>query len=132
MLRARRGVKRCRNDRSSNDLRMPSIQPQHNATSIACALVTVGRPDPFLCNFSQISVSRAWLAFIHATNAASVRKLLIFAGSGTTGAIVVSLAGLQRTVRVEVDSRRWNSRVESDLCRVRAPDVADPCVSPGT
>jgi hypothetical protein len=66
---------------------MPSIHPQQSATSSASALVTDGRPDPFLWIFSQISSSQAWFAFIHAANAASVRKLLIFPGSGMTGAM---------------------------------------------
>src|SRR4029078_12124015 len=61
--------------------------PQHRATSSACALVTVGRPEPFLWIFSQSSVLRAWFAFIRAANAASVRKLLIFLGSTMTGAM---------------------------------------------
>jgi len=53
----------------------------------ACASVTVGSPELFLGILSQISVSRAWFAFIHAANAASVRKLLTLLVSGTIGAM---------------------------------------------
>ena len=50
-------------------------------------MVTDGRPESFLWTFSQSSASRAWFTFIHAAKAASVRKLLIFAGSGIMGAM---------------------------------------------
>src|SRR5438128_2104978 len=66
---------------------MPSIHPQHSATSSASALVTVGRPDPFLWIFSHSSVARAWFAAIHFSNAAGVRKLLTIFGSGITVAM---------------------------------------------
>src|SRR5215510_7681075 len=83
---------------------MPSIHPQHKATSSACASVTVGRPELFLGILSQSSVSRAWFAFIHAANAASVRKLLIFRKSGTTGAMDSPHPAEARTCSVDVYS----------------------------
>src|SRR5580765_1314080 len=84
-LLAVRGVYRCRKERSSKPLRMPSIHPQQSATSSACAPVTVGSPEPFLWIFSQSSVSRAWFLDSQASNAASVLKLLIFLGLGIIG-----------------------------------------------
>ena len=42
---------------SSNALRMPSIHPQHRATSRACAIATDARPEPF-CESSTRSRSR--------------------------------------------------------------------------
>ena len=55
---------------------MPSIHPQQNATSSACAAVTDGSPEPFLWIFSQISVSRVVIRRSHFSNAASVREAL--------------------------------------------------------
>src|SRR5260221_7695565 len=79
---------------------MPSIQPQQSATSSACAQVTDASPEPFLWTFSQISVSRAWLADSHDANAASVLKLLIFFGLGTIGAIESVLRMVRRASAV--------------------------------
>ena len=66
---------------------MPSIQPQHSATSSASAAVTVGTPEAFLKIFSHTSGSRSWLRRSHDSNAASVRNALIRLGLGTTAAI---------------------------------------------
>ncbi|CAN5742115.1 hypothetical protein BH11MYX4_BH11MYX4_02550 [soil metagenome] len=49
-----------------------------STTSSASATLTVGSPEPFLWIFTQISVSRAWWARIHASNARWVRKARIF------------------------------------------------------
>ena len=84
-LRGLRGLYRCKNERSSRDLRMPLIQPQHSATSSACATVTDGKPESFLWTLSHISVSRAWCAASQVSKSASVQKLFIFLGFGTMG-----------------------------------------------
>ena len=55
MLFLVRGVYRCRKLSLSYDLRMPSIQPQHSTTSMACAGVIDGRPERTLWILSQTS-----------------------------------------------------------------------------
>jgi hypothetical protein len=91
-----RGEYRCRNDRSSNPFRMPSIQPQHRATSSACAGVTDASPDDLLWTLIQTSGSASWWALSHLSNAVSVAKTLIRRGSGTTGAMPAKVARRQR------------------------------------
>src|SRR5258706_4066197 len=96
---------------------MPSIQPQQSATSSACAQVTDASPEPFLWTFSQISLSRAWLADSHDANAASVLKLLIFFGLGMIGAMERCRAdGQARERRVGATFRRRGGA----CCRVKS------------
>src|SRR6187402_547119 len=89
-LLARRGVNRCKNELSSYAFRTPSIHPQHSTTSIACTLLIVGTPEPFLYSLSHSSVSRSWFLASQASKAFSVRKLLILFGSTMIGAILGS------------------------------------------
>src|SRR4051794_30987403 len=78
MLRARRGVYRCRKDCSSSPFRMPSIQPQQSTTSMASAAVIEGRPELFLWILIQSSSSRSWFLDSHASKAAGEAKLRTF------------------------------------------------------
>src|SRR5262245_23754303 len=87
MLFRPRGEYRWRNDRSSNALRMPSIQPQHSTTSRACAGVTDASREDFLWILIHTSGSASWCAASHVSNAASLSKVLMRRASGTTGAM---------------------------------------------
>src|SRR5215212_4214562 len=64
---------------------MPSIHPQHIATSSAWAAVTVGTPESFLYMRSQISLARAWFFSSQVSNAAWVWKALTRSGSTVMG-----------------------------------------------
>ena len=101
MLFGLRGVNRCKNDVSSNGIRMASIQPQQSAMSSASACVTVGSPEAFLWILIQISDCESWFARSHVSNAAASRKARIFFGAGLTGDMIFreeseSLAFLER------------------------------------
>src|SRR5580698_10529711 len=97
---------------------MPSIHPQHKATSSACAAVTVGNPDPFLWIFNHSSVSRTWFEAIHFASAASVRKLLIFVRSGITDAMggMVTEGAFRSRLELQLPENRLSrsGRVEAE------------------
>ena len=69
LLRRRRGVMRCRKYTSSCLWRRPSIQPQHNATSITSGMVTVTTPVPFLAIFSHTPSDESWCLRNHVSHA---------------------------------------------------------------
>jgi hypothetical protein len=69
-----RGVKRCLWRSSSTRFAIPSIQPQHSASSTACDQLITCLPVAFFHMPTQTSVAVSWCASSHAPNAAGDSK----------------------------------------------------------
>src|SRR3954471_16417940 len=71
MLRARRGVKRCRYHDSSRPRAWPSIHPKQSAACSASMYVTLGTPAPLRANLIHTPGAVSWCVTSHASYSAA-------------------------------------------------------------